>query len=398
MVDAVVGGQVLMPDHSLRPCEIVIVQGRIHSLAEPGDRSWAQHEVLDASGCVVAPGLIDTHVHGAGGHNFMELDGGAPTVARHLAAAGVTSCVAATASTDPPSLARAVEDLAGRPDLDGDVDVLGIHLEGPFLAAAQRGVHRAEHLRPPTRTEVDALLHAAGGRLRIVTLAPELPEADSTVRRLVDAGVAVGLGHSGATYDDATKAFSHGVSRVTHCFNALPPIHHRAPGPIVAALSDPHVYVEIIGDGRHVSPEIVRWTWQQVGTGRLVLVSDGADVTGLPDGRHHRWEGTPVALEDGVSRTLQGGLAGGTKGLAACVRDLARSGALPLADALACAAETPARSLGVEETKGRIAPGRDADLVVLTPDLEVRATVHAGTVTYRHPATTSLPPRRRRTS
>lgn len=397
MVDAVVGGRVLMPDHSLQQRDVVIDQGRIQSLAEPGAQADGGSELLDATGCVVSPGFIDTHVHGAGGYSFMDLAGGVSTVADHLAAAGVTSCLAATATTDPTTLARAVEDLAGRTSLDGKVDLLGIHLEGPFLAETHRGVHRAEHLRPPTETEVDHLLRASRHRLRVVTLAPELPGGHGAVRRLVDAGAAVALGHSSATYDDAVQAFSTGVSRVTHCFNALPPIHHRAPGPIVAALSDPAVYVELVGDGRHVSPEVVRWTWQQVGTSRLVLVSDGVDVAGLPDGRHRRWEGTPVVLQDGVSRTLDGGLAGGVKGLAACVRDLVRAGALPLSDALACASETPARSLGVEQAKGRILPGQDADLVVLAPDLEVRATLNAGAVTYRL-ETSTLPPRRRRSS
>ena len=398
MVDAVVGGRVLMPDHSLQRRDVVIAQGKIQGLSEPGAHACGGSELLDATGCVVSPGFVDTHVHGAGGHNFMDLAGGASTVAHHLAAAGVTSCLAATATTDPTTLARAVADLAGRAGVDGKVDLLGIHLEGPFLAEAQRGVHRAEHLRPPTRSEVDHLLHAAGDRLQVVTLAPELPGGHDAVRRLVDAGVTVALGHSSATYDDAARAFSTGVSRVTHCFNALPPIHHRAPGPIVAALTDTTVYVELVGDGRHVSPEVVRWTWQQVGSSRLVLVSDGVDVAGLPDGRHHRWEGTPVVLRDGVSRTLDGGLAGGVKGLAACVRDLVLAGALPLADALVCASETPARSLGVQGAKGRILPGQDADLVVLAPDLGVLATVNAGSVTYRSLDTSPLPPRRRRPS
>jgi N-acetylglucosamine-6-phosphate deacetylase len=324
-------------------------------------------------------------VHGAGGSNFMDLDRGVSAVARHLAVSGVTSCVATTVTTDPASLARAVTDLAERCSLDQQVDVLGIHVEGPFLAASHRGVHRAEHLRAPTHAEVDHLLQVASGRLRVVTLAPELPGAHSAIHRLVRAGAVVSLGHSAATYEQAVQAFANGVSRVTHCYNALPPIHHREPGPVVAALTNPDVHVELVGDGRHVSPEVVRWTWQQVGTDRLVLVSDGVDVAGLPDGQHRRWEGTPVLLHDGVSRTLNGGLAGGTKGLAACVRDLVRAGALPLADALACASQTPARSVGVEGVKGRLLPGHDADLVVLGPDLEVRATVHAGTVTYRQP-------------
>ena len=387
MVDAIVGGRVLMTDRSLQPFDVIIDGGRIHSLVQSGTQAFTDHELLDAAGGVVSPGFIDTHVHGARGHNFMHLGDGSPSVAAHLAAAGVTSCLGTTVTTGAAPLAQTIEDLAGRTDLDGAVDLLGIHLEGPFLDPAHRGVHPPKHLRPPTQTELENLLHLADGRLRIVTLAPELPGAKLAIRRLVEAGVTVSLGHSGISHDGAVLAFQDGVGRVTHCFNGLPPIHHRAPGPIVAALTNPTVHVELVGDGEHVDPEVVRWTWQQIGTDRLVLVSDGVDVSGLPDGPHRRWEGTSVSLEDGLSRTPTGGLAGGTKGLARCVRDLVRAGALPLADALCAASETPARSLGIERVKGRILPGHDADLVVLDSDLNLRATVHAGTVTYQHPDT-----------
>jgi N-acetylglucosamine-6-phosphate deacetylase len=396
VVSAVVGGQVLMADRTLQPFDVTIDQGKIRDLVKPGAQAWAGHQILDAAGGVVSPGFIDTHVHGGRGYNFMGLGDGASTVARHLAASGVTSCMATTATTDARSLLHAIEDLAGHTDLDAQVDVLGIHLEGPFLAETHRGVHPVEHLRPPTETELDDILHAAVDRLRIVTLAPELPGATTAIVRLVEAGVAVSLGHSGTSHDGAVRAFSHGVGRVTHCFNGLPPIHHRAPGPIVAALINPAVYIELVADGQHVHPEVARWTWQQIGTDRLILISDGVDVAGLTDGRYRRWEGTQVRLQDGVSRTPSGDLAGGVKGLAACVRDLVHAGALPLTDALCSASETPARSLGLDRVKGRILPGHDADLVVLDHDLDLRATVHAGTVTYHRPETPHPRPEPRR--
>lgn len=398
MVDAIVGGRVLLTDRTLQPFDIAIVQGRIQGLVQPGSQDWAGRQVLDAGGGVVSPGFIDTHVHGGRGYNFMDLGDGAPTVGAHLAASGVTSCVATTATADASAVVRAVTDLAGRTDLDGHVDLLGVHLEGPFLNHDHRGVHRPEHLRSPTRTELENLLQAADRRLRIVTLAPELPGAEQAISHLVEAGVTVSLGHSGTSYHGAVAAFQQGAGRVTHCFNGLPPIHHREPGPIVAALSNPTVKIEIVGDGRHVIPEVVRWTWQQIGTDRLVLVSDGVDVSGLADGPHRRWEGTRVFLRDGESRTSSGGLAGGTKGLAACVRDLVRSGAMPLPDALCAASETPARSLGVEHIMGRVLPGHYADLVVLNPNLELQATVHRGIMTYQRCETPNPTTRSRRHS
>lgn len=381
MVDLVSGGLVLTPERRLEPLDVVLEGRRIVALV-PAGTSPRHGEVFDAHGCLVAPGFIDTHVHGGRGHNFMELADGAVAVADHLAAGGVTACVAATASTDPSPLLQSVADLAGRRDLGPSVELLGIHLEGPFLAESHRGVHRVEYLRFPELDEVDRLIDAGRGRLTIVTLAPELPGAQLAVDRLRDAGVVVSLGHSGCTYAQAREAFNRGVGRVTHCFNALPPIHHRAPGPVVAALADPSVYVEIVGDGRHVVGAMVEWVWQQVGD-RLVLVSDGVDAAGLSDGHYRRWEGTEIVLAGDTSQTTTGSLAGGAKTLAACVRDLVRAGHLPIEAALVAASEAPARSIGVDDRKGRLQPGYDADIVVLDETtLDLRATVRSGALTH----------------
>ena len=383
MVDVVAGGRVLTTDRQLAPYDIVIESGRVHRLVGRGTE-WPECDLLDATGCIVAPGFIDTHVHGGGGYNFMGVDGGEGVIAAHLASSGVTACMATTATTSRSELLRSISNLAGCDDLDGDVEVLGIHLEGPFLAESHRGVHPAEHLRPPTGEELGELMEVAGDRLRIVTLAPELPGADDAVRGLVERGVIVSLGHSAIGHDGARAAFRSGVRRVTHCFNGLPPIHHRRPGPVVAAISDPSVSLELVADGRLVDPAAMRWLWQQVGTDGLVLISDGTDVAGLPDGMHRRWEGTEVVLEAGTARTTSGGLAGGTKGLASSVQDLVLGGVLPIADALVAASESAARSIGQSHRKGRLLPGLDADLVVLREDdLRLVATVRAGRLTYQ---------------
>lgn len=383
MVDLITGGRVLTPERHLEPLDVVFDGARIGHLAPPGTAP-TDGDVLDARGCLVAPGFIDTHVHGGRGHNFMDLGDGAAAVAGHLAAGGTTACVATTASTDPATLLESLADLGARRDLGPSVELLGIHLEGPFLAESHRGVHRVEHLRNPRIEEVDGIIDAARGRLVIVTLAPELPGAGAAVARLQEAGVIVSLGHSACTYAQAREAFGHGVSRVTHCFNALPPIHHRAPGPVVAALSDQGVHVEVVGDGRHVDGAMVEWVWRLVGD-RLVLVSDGVDAAGLPDGQYRRWEGTEIVLDGETSQTTSGGIAGGAKSLAACVRDLVRGGNLPIEAALVAASEAPARSVGVDDRKGLLQAGHDADLVVLDETtLELRATIRAGSLTY-HP-------------
>lgn len=386
MVDLVTGGRVFTPDRRLEFLDIELDGARIGRLTPPGAAS-VEGEVIDARGCLVAPGFIDTHVHGGRGHNFMDLADGATAVADHLAAGGTTACVAATASTDPTTLLRSIVDLAARSDLGPAVELLGIHLEGPFLAESHRGVHRAEYLRPPRPGEVEAIIEAGAGRLTIATLAPELPGAGSAMERLRDAGVVVSLGHSACTYSQARRAFEDGFSRVTHCFNALPPIHHRSPGPVVAALTDAGVDVEMVGDGRHVDGAMVGWVWQQIGD-RLVLVSDGVDAAGLPDGRYRRWEGTEIVLDRDASQTMSGGLAGGAKTLAGCVRDLVRAGHLPIEAALVAASEAPARSVGVDDRKGRLLAGHDADLVLLDETtLDLHATIRAGALTYHQEQT-----------
>ena len=379
----VVGGTVLTPEGRLEAADVVIEDGIVSALQTPGsdpDPSW---ELIDATGCVVAPGFVDTHVHGARGANFMVGSEQAwTTISEHLAAHGVTSCVAGTASTEPTTLRDAVAAIAGlcgaRPGL---VELLGIHLEGPFLAPRYRGVHVEEHVRPPTREEVRALVEAADGRLRIVTLAPEVPGGMEALALLVRQDVVVSVGHSGADYAQTRAAVAAGARRATHLYNGLPPLHHRDPGPVLALLESPGVHLELVADGRHVADEVLRATVAAAGRDRVVLVSDGTDVAGLPPGRHRRWEGTEVEVGDDGARTLTGGVAGSVVPLDGAVRRLVQQCGVALADALLMASHTPAASVGAS-TKGALAPGRDADCVLLDHELTVVRTVARGRTLY----------------
>lgn len=375
----IAGGTVLLPDGRLEDRDVVLEDGRILALEVPGRATPAGAEVVDASGCVVAPGFVDTHVHGGLGENFMNGTAeAAVTISRHLAAGGVTSCLAATTTTGPDALRTALRHIADRcGPVPGGIEVLGIHLEGPFLRPEFRGVHVPEHVRPPVRAELDRLWDAAGSALRVVTLAPEIPGGREALTFFAERGVAVSVGHSGADYAETRAAIAAGVSRATHLWNGLPPLHHRAPGPVLALLESPGVFVELVADGRHVAAEVLRFTVGVAGRDRVVLVSDGTDVAGLPDGPHRRWEGTDVVVTDGISRTLSGGVAGGVVPMAGGVRFLVQYCDVPLADALVMAAATPAASVGAI-TKGSLAPGKDADVVVLGEDLSIIRTVARG--------------------
>ncbi|GAA4519487.1 N-acetylglucosamine-6-phosphate deacetylase [Actinoallomurus oryzae] len=385
---ALTGGRLLWPDGRLRRGELVLRGERIEAVL-PAGSALDGAEILDVTGCVIAPGFIDTHVHGGQGANFMSADPALlGRISAYLAAGGVTSCLAGTASVDVARTADAIAGLAALTGPSGDIGhdapgitLLGIHLEGPFLNPSFRGVHRQENLRAPAAAELDHLLDLAGGALRVVTLAPELPGGSDAVRRLADAGVVVALGHSGADDAQTTSAIDTGVRRATHLFNGLPPIHHRDPGPVPVLLTDERVRCELVADGLHVAPRMLRFAVDVAGPGRIMLVSDGTDVAGLPDGRHRRYEGTEVLVRDGQARTLSGGFAGSVTRLSGMVRLMVETAEVDLADALRMAAETPARSLGLTD-RGVLSPGTYADVVVLGGDLHVRCTIARGDVLY----------------
>lgn len=376
--------RILWPDGTLAPGRLMYSAGRIDSLLPLTHAIPDSAHVVDRAGCIVAPGFVDTHVHGGMGHNFMDRDTrSSARIGAYLAAGGVTSCLAATASTDSEGLAASLEALSrvqGRLGPQG-IELLGIHLEGPFLSPRYHGVHRTEWLQTPSRERIDAVLSAAGKSLKLVTLAPELPGGMDAIRRLVDAGVRVSIGHSGASDGEAREAVDIGVTRVTHTFNGLPSIHHREPGPLPVLLTDPRVFCELVADGKHVVPSMIRFLAAVVGPDRIVLVSDGTDVAGLPDGRARRWEGTEVVLAHGQAMTVSGTMAGSVARIADMVRVVVSESGISLQQALRMASLNPARSLGLTD-RGSFVPGTFADIVILDPDLSVRTTIAHGDVAY----------------
>lgn len=389
---ALTGGTLLWADGRLELGSVVFGDGVIQTIAagevpagtDPTDAVRVDI-VHDATGCIVAPGFVDTHVHGGLGANFMAADAAAGTrISRWLAAGGVTSCLATTSGASADQLHRSLDGLAGlcgRLAGGHGVDLVGIHAEGPFLDPRHRGVHRPEHLRLPSPEAVDALLEAGNGAVKVVTLAPELPDGMDAVARLAEAGVQPSLGHSGASFQQAEAAVRRGLNRATHLFNALPPMHHRSPGPVPALLADPRVRCEVVGDGVHIAPEMVRFAAGVAGWERIMLVSDGSDVSGLPPGRQTRWDGTEVEVTESGARTLTGTVAGGVHRLCDAVRTVVRLGGVELADALRMASAVPAESLDLAD-RGRLIPGQHADIVVLDAELRVRTTYVRGEIVY----------------
>jgi len=332
-------------------------------------RALAAVQVVDAGGGVLTPGFVDIHGHGGGGASFddgIDAIGTARAVHR---AHGTTRAVLSLVTASVEDLAARIEvvaDLAER-----DSTILGSHLEGPFLDVGHKGAHTAGLLRSPDAATVARLIDAGRGTVRQVTLAPELPGGLAAVSQFVAAGVAVAVGHTNATEDETIAAFDAGASILTHAFNAMPGIHHRAPGPVVAALRDDRVTLEIIADGVHVHPDVVALAFAQA-RGRIALITDAMAAAGAADGRY-TLGGLPVTVLDGTARLDEGGaIAGSTLTQDAALRFAVDHG-IPLSVAVDALTRVPAHAIGVDDRYGVLESGRVADLVLLDDQLLVRA-------------------------
>ncbi|KRE21168.1 N-acetylglucosamine-6-phosphate deacetylase [Agromyces sp. Soil535] len=330
----------------------------------------AEASVTDAAGRTLVPGFIDLHCHGAGGASAEE---GAEAIERVLAvhtAHGTTRTVLSLVTAPVERLAEQLGVIASV--AASDPRVLGAHLEGPFLDHEFRGAHDPLELRPADATSVERLLDASEGMLRQITLAPERPGATEAIARFVDAGVAVAVGHTGADFETALAAFGAGASILTHAFNGMRGIHHRAPGPVVAAMHADHVTLEIINDGVHVHPDVVRLAFAGA-HGRVALVTDAMAAAGAADGAY-RLGALEVVVEGGVARLLEGGsIAGSTLTQDAALRRAVVDSGIPLDEALGALTVAPAAAIGRAHDLGRLDPGYAADAVLLTPDLAVEA-------------------------
>jgi N-acetylglucosamine-6-phosphate deacetylase len=373
--------RVLTPERELADGFVVLDGGRITEVGS-GPRAF-RGPVSDLGDRLIVPGFIDLHVHGGGGSQVDgehpdEVAGAVRAVAAAHARWGTTALVATTVSAPEQRLVTALHGVAAvvtAPPGDG-ARVLGTHLEGPWLAPGKAGAQDPSALRAPTVAELHRLLTAAAGTLRLLTLAPELPGALDVVRTAAAAGVVVSVGHTEATVEQAARAFDAGARHATHLFNAMPPLLHRAPGPVGAARADPRVSVELVADGEHVHPAVLALV-AAAARGRVVAVTDAVSATGLPDGRY-RLGAAPVDVRDGrvTLAAAPGTLAGSVLTMDRAVRTLVAAG-VPPAEAVTAATATPAGVLG-RAAAGRLAPGADADLVVLDGDLRAVATVVAG--------------------
>ncbi len=385
------GPTVVAAEGQWSPGWLVTAGGRIQALG-PGEAPGgvraevsALGAVVDGRGCLLLPGFIDVHVHGGGGADAMDADAdGLRRMARFHATHGVTALLPTTWSAPPPALEAAVGavvDTLG--PVEGGATIVGAHLEGPWINPARAGAQDPAGIRPPDTAEARRLLELGRGSVRLVALAPEMPGSGDVIRECRERGVVVAAGHTEADWDGMAAAVAAGVRHVTHTFNAMAGLGHREPGTVGAALALPELRCELIADGHHVHPGAMAVLARAKGPGGVVLISDAVRAAGLPEGDVDLG-GRTAQHCCGAVRLADGRLAGSVLTLDVALRNFAAATGWGWPDLARAAAGNAAEALGLG-SKGRLAAGLDADLVLLADDGagEVLMTVVEGRIVHR---------------
>ncbi|MCI9626554.1 MAG: N-acetylglucosamine-6-phosphate deacetylase [Clostridia bacterium] len=331
-------------------------------------------DVLDLSGCYVLPGFFDVHTHGAVGLDSMDYDDFS-TWRDYMYKNGIMNFFPTTVSETKENILETLTKLAQ------EEDVIGINLEGPYLEAGHKGAHEEATIRPADLEEMRLFQKTSGNKIKLTTIAPDIEGNVDFIRQITKEGVRVALGHTNATYEEAMDGFAAGATECTHLFNAMTPLVHRAPGMAGAAMDCKNAFCEVISDGIHLDPAVVRIAYAVLGSERMVLISDSMAATGLADGEY-QLGGLKIIVKDGVARTEYGAIAGSTKNIRQMVQKAISFG-IPLTEAIKMATLTPARAMGMEDKLGSIEIGKQADLVITDKNLEVLYAIKKGQVVYQ---------------
>lgn len=374
------GGTILTPQKTLTDSVVVIEGGRIAAI-EPRSQVASQPadaEIIHADGLFVMPGLIDIHIHGSAGCDAMDASAESLNkISSFLVQHGVTSFLPTTISQSSASIGKAIENISQNKAVCTGSVPLGAHLEGPYLCQPFRGAHQVEWLRNPDPQEYRPWLDS--GAVRVISLAPELPGALELIQEGATRGIILSAAHTQASPQEIKAAVDAGLRHATHTFNGMAGLHHRDPGTVGALLADDRVRCEVIADGVHVHPEVLKMVVRIKGLENTILVTDAMRATGLSDGEYGLG-GQSIHVSNGVARTSTGGLAGSTLTLDVAIQNIQKYSGLAFNQAVRLATLTPAEALGLAGKKGEIRPGADADILITDKDMNVKAVLINGKV------------------
>jgi len=388
---AIRAGRILTPLKSISPGTILIEGEKIMAVDQSAEVAIPEDAtVIDATDKVVVPGFIDTHVHGREGHRFGESPEIAARLCKSIVGTGVTSCLPTPVAR--PTLEEILDRIrAIRQQMKRDTpgaEILGIHMEGPFLSTADtaRGAQPVPHLRRPSVEELHKMVEASDGTIRKMTIAPELDGALNVIHEMIRLNIVPSAGHSTATYEQVMEAVQVGLRCATHAFNGMIPYHHRKPGLVGAMLTCDDLVAELIADGQHVHPTAMKILWQCKGLDRIHLITDDNNWAGMPNGTY-KWEDVGhgrTVVKEGLRVYVVGGtLAGSVVPMNYDVGNLALHVGCSLAEAVKMATLNPAVLIGVDDRKGSLEPGKDADLVIIDEEVNVYLTMVRGREVYR---------------
>lgn len=383
----IINGTIITPFHLISDKDIIVEEGKIIEIVNKEELSTATltgAEVIEGKDKYIVPGYIDIHVHGGGGSDVMDGDYEAINqIAIAHSHFGTTSFLATTMTMNKDKIIRSLRSIceAVKKGTAG-AEILGIHMEGPYINSEKKGAQREEDIKKVSIEEFSEFNQASGNLIRLVTIAPEMPGAIELIKYLYKQGIIASVGHSNATYAQVQAGIQAGLSHVTHTFNAMRELHHREPGVVGAALTSPELTVEVIADGIHIHPIVLKILTKIKEGEKIVLITDAMRAAGLKEGTYDLG-GQEVIVTKGQARLKDGTLSGSVLTMDKAVKNMASKVGVPLPKAIQMASFNPARSIGIDDKKGSLEPGKDADIVILNKNLETELTIVAGKIVYR---------------
>lgn len=384
MTLALIGGKVITPFRCIEPASIIIRGKKIYELGRAEDVDIpVDAKVIDASGMLITPGFVDLLCHGGGGKGFADEDDpkALETISKFHFEHGTTTLLAGLYSKPFNLLIKDMRRIAEYIEDNDDTNIFGIHMEGPYINPKLKGAMNEEYLWKPDLDSWLALRDAARGYIKIMTIAPELPGAIEIMRHAAQDRIVLSIGHSEATYEEIEVAIDNGASHVTHIFNAMRPLHHRDAGVVAASFLRDELKIELIADGIHVHPVIMKLIYKLKGARGIILITDAIRASGMPDGEYE-FADQKVYVKDKKAYLEDGTLAGSTLTMEEAVKIMYEKVGVPLTDAIRMASLNGTKVLGIQRQKGILAAGMDADLVVMDKDFNVIVTIKEGKVKH----------------